>query len=525
MPRKRKCSKSKEQKSTSSSVPFSNNDSVTIVHTNATTTNCNNSIIHGTNHVHNSNFHITSLSQKGYDNLSKIILPRINHKKHNPKFMHSENSTTFISSVLFNKESIILFNNSYGLSSFIPNDFISKRIKDVMPRNSNNVNILRYNEEFDSYETVSDHEFFEYVKNGYLLRNRKLKSLKKKVLEQSKKTTRMSSKISRGISGILPGMSKKIIGINQIYSDYDLYDDKSIWNNWNDFSMIHNLYESFDLIVYSYSHRIKSGDMIHYCTRTKLKFPCNFNCCILFHGLLVHSGSASKREPTSSCSFGYSNDARIFASVKKNDDENNSRKRSEDNQVNGYKVTSTSTKKLCPQFEGKPCSHCNDVYKLSGVGTDCFDNSNVINISELHYNSKKSVNSLIVGNLKDDGWAVYKSLNIRKYCRSEFLWSEMDDLINGQNGLQSKWSVVQGTNLKGRCILTISEVEMIEKHMNKVLSISTYFRLIREQHISTISGFEKSTFTSMSIIINRGRVIEQSPHSDFEWTNNNNKKK
>ena len=149
----------------------------------------------------------------------------------------------------------------------------------------------------------------------------------------------------------------------------------------------------------------------------------------------------------------------------------------------------------------------------------------MINISELHYNSKKSVNSLIVGNLKDDGWAVYKSLNIRKYCRSEFLWSEMDDLINGQNGLQSKWSVVQGTNLKGRCILTISEVEMIEKHMNKVLSISTYFRLIREQHISTISGFEKSTFTSMSIIINRGRVIEQSPHSDFEWTNNNNKKK
>ena len=150
MPRKRKCSKSKEQKSTSSSVPFSNNDSVTIVHTNATTTNCNNSIIHGTNHVHNSNFHITSLSQKGYDNLSKIILPRINHKKHNPKFMHSENSTTFISSVLFNKESIILFNNSYELTSFIPNDFISKRIKDVMPCNSNNLTILRYNEKFDS---------------------------------------------------------------------------------------------------------------------------------------------------------------------------------------------------------------------------------------------------------------------------------------------------------------------------------------------------------------------------------------
>ena len=68
-----------------------------------------------------------------YDDINQIILPRNNHKKHDPKFNFSESSTTFVSSVLFNKESIVVFNKSYKLDTFVTNDFVSKRIKDIMP--------------------------------------------------------------------------------------------------------------------------------------------------------------------------------------------------------------------------------------------------------------------------------------------------------------------------------------------------------------------------------------------------------
>ena len=456
-----------------------------------------------------------------YDNINEIILPRNNHKKHDSKFNFSESSTTFISSVLFNKESIVLFNNSFKLDTFVTDDFVSKRLKDVMPNvlSSTKMNILRYNESKKSYESLSHNDFFKYVKNGYLTRNRKFNQSKKLLLLDSTKQTRISSKISRGISGIIPGMTKKIIGTNEIYYDYDFFDDNIIWNNWNDFSLIHNMYESFDLIVYSYSHRVKPGDMIHYCTRTKLKFPCNFNCAIIFHGLLVHCGAASKREPTSSCSFSYSNDARMFAHLKKHGESNYVRAQKDKNGINDYKVTSTSTKTFCPQFDGKFCEHCSKIYQMSGVGTDLLDNSNEINVAELFMNSKKSSTSLIYGNLKDDGWAIYKSLDIRKYNKSQLLWSEMDDLINGHSGLSSKWSVVQGTKLKGRCTLSLSDVDIIEKHKHKIESISSYFQLILEEHISKVAGFSNSEFSSMLIIINRGCVIEQNAHSDVEWKN------
>ena len=165
-----------------------------------------------------------------YDNINQIILPRNNHKKHDSKFNFSESSTTFISSVLFNKESIVLFNKSYKLDTFVPNDFVSKRIKDVLPNvlSSTKMSILRYDESKKDYESLTLNDFFLYVKRGYQTRNRKYNQSKKLMLLDSTKQTRISPKISKGIAGIKPGMTKKLISINEIYHDNDLFHDKLI---------------------------------------------------------------------------------------------------------------------------------------------------------------------------------------------------------------------------------------------------------------------------------------------------------
>ena len=86
-------------------------------------------------------------------------------------------------------------------------------------------------------------------------------------------------------------------------------------NDWNQYSLIHNLYESFDLIVYNESHIIPNKKFTHRNSRSVLHFPADINMFILFHGNLVHNGAASKFEPNES--MNYAADLRAFAYVNK----------------------------------------------------------------------------------------------------------------------------------------------------------------------------------------------------------------
>ena len=113
---------------------------------------------------------------------------------------------------------------------------------------------------------------------------------------------------------------KKIIPIDKIPT-YEDFHDKATMNtevfhdNWNQYSLIHNLYESFDLIVYNDSHKIPDKELTHRHSRVVLHFPSDINMFILFHGNLVHNGASSKFEPDDS--MHYAADLRAFAYVNK----------------------------------------------------------------------------------------------------------------------------------------------------------------------------------------------------------------
>jgi len=48
-------------------------------------------------------------------------------------------------------------------------------------------------------------------------------------------------------------------------------------NIWTEYIIHHNLYESFDLILYNFSHLVSECYEIHHCTRTKVQIPSDGN--------------------------------------------------------------------------------------------------------------------------------------------------------------------------------------------------------------------------------------------------------
>ena len=70
------------------------------------------------------------------------------------------------------------------------------------------------------------------------------------------------------------------------------------------FSVIHQLYETVDLIVYTKSHRVsyedeKNPPIIHRCSRVNIRLPLNedgITFFLIFNSRLVHRGAAGKRE-------------------------------------------------------------------------------------------------------------------------------------------------------------------------------------------------------------------------------------
>ena len=97
-----------------------------------------------------------------------------------------------------------------------------------------------------------------------------------------------------------------------------------------------------------------------------------------------------------------------------NNNTNANRKRSND-LVKGYKVANSSNKKSCPQFRGDACTHCNDMNRLSGHGSDSGNDSNDISILEVLAKGPKLSKSLNCGNLISLGWVVCKSVTIRTF--------------------------------------------------------------------------------------------------------------
>ena len=74
----------------------------------------------------------------------------------------------------------------------------------------------------------------------------------------------------------------------------DFYEKGKLNKHVSNCNWIHNLYESFDVVVYNCSHFVPDGDVTHQRSRVVLKFPADVNMFVLFHGNFVHNGAVSK---------------------------------------------------------------------------------------------------------------------------------------------------------------------------------------------------------------------------------------
>ena len=329
------------------------------------------------------------------------------------------------------------------------------------------------------------------------------------------------------------------------------------------YSMIHSLYEAWDLIVYDQSHKLHGGVNIHQCTRIRLKFPEGKNLFVLFNGYLAHSGSNAIQEQSIS-SFNFKNSLRLFAYVDKYaniNDRNDDvlvRTRSTTSSISDQaadgtvdhentnlcnillcqicqdNVNKTTRKNWNPignSHNGELVIHLNDCYDyVSNLRKQIMekqkrkrsrderrgDPSNPPAPKKTKFSELMKVDYskplLVCGNLKENGWAVYEGVDVTS---SEYLnvINELEHSINGK-GTGNFWTKIHGDGIVGeRKLLQINQLRADRRDL--FLNTTKLFDDI-EEHISNIDEFEDSAINKAKIAIlrNKGNTPEQRVHRD-----------
>ena len=191
----------------------------------------------------------------------------------------------FWSESIFNNKNIQQFidlhkNNS---SRSLKDDFISNIVNSKI---GNCVTVKKYNETTKLVEELDLSAVYEYIKVKFQKKLSTIKLTSKKGTDNAINCKKKKSIIKASVDEYLPTNKKQ--KTNDIQSplerlDYlpkfsDFYDHndtpKTVDNpHWDMYSMIHNLFESFNLVVYSGSHLIDTGKQTHWMSRVVLKFP------------------------------------------------------------------------------------------------------------------------------------------------------------------------------------------------------------------------------------------------------------
>ena len=446
------------------------------------------------------------------NNQQLAILPRKANKKHNEQHCFKPNETRFFTDNVFTKRHIDDYMKLNSKSSKI--DYCNKLHTCIIL--SPGVIVKRYNGDTAEYVVVPDIEISKYIKEGLDTRCRN------KRFDAKNKSTTTSL---LGIEERKPGSKDSMLGYYERF--YNPLDHPKVVHDgvWPHYSMMHNLFESFNLIVYNYSHHVPLDAKVHYCTRTLLKFPSEHNFVLLFHGLLLHCGASAKMEESPS-SFNYAMDAHLFSYINVSHNsstslQNRRSKRNHDGYGNRNEDASLpSNANLCPLFQSKFCDHCAVCYKRNEFKVPQYNNElkcHIIDIQNEFVNQKKSSahDGYVCGNLEELGWVVYKGVDVRHATNMISIKSDLEDLIYSR-GLPSQWTAIQGSwTTTGRVQLNLMDTNLIEKHMEKIKSISFLFDVIKDEVVRRIEGFTNAEMTSKHILLNKGNVKEQTVHSDY----------
>ena len=300
------------------------------------------------------------------------------------------------------------------------------------------------------------------------------------------------------------------------------------------YSMIHNVFEDFNFCVYNGSHEC-SNQILHRSSVTNLYFPSDVGMFILFHGALVHSGAPSKMEKDVN-SFNYSADVRFHAHVRRtgfvDDDIKNSSNRRSGRKPSLAKYINHATD-ASASSSIKHCSNVQEILKNKQREFKCeicknaltvlqtrypIVNKHVsINMSVLHKkafesNPKHPMNKplCVAGDLEKYGWVVCTGHQITKLRITEKRDSH-EELMNFiHSGPTTAWRVPQ----KNRFVRTIDDnVHSI----GKIENITKFYNHMLCDCLHKIPLFDKAMFTERYVIRNGGLALEQKPHRDFEY--------
>ena len=129
----------------------------------------------------------------------------------------------------------------------------------------------------------------------------------------------------------------------------------------------------------------------------------------------------------------------------------------------------------------------------------------------------------IVGNLEEDGWAVFEGVDIcNDVDKFKNLREDVSDMIHL---CPKQWNNLQngtGTNC-GRMQRKMTEHHLIGSNGKKdgLKSTVEYYKVILQERLKKIYGFDNCDYTGMSLLYNKNQIKEQRPHKDYEPTHYN----
>ena len=454
-----------------------------------------------------------------------ILIPRKNNTRHSSDFAFSDWQTEYYSKNFLDKMTVEKY---LVLSSIEARKQFCQHL--IQSHLSDQIEVKKFDEETKTYCIMSTNDVYNHIRTAYETKKRKRTMKEKKKKEMS--DLRLIGSTNESVQPLNDPISKDnnpVLNINRYALLYKWKDNNH--NLWTRYSMMHNLFESFNLIVYNCSHKVPKTEIVHYHTRSTIKFPADKNFMILFHGLLLHSGAASKRENYWS-SFNYAMDLRLFAYIQlhpKDAEQSQYIRRSTD----GYSTRDVdaslpSDTNVCPAFRGQECLHCNVQYSnfdKNHTHNKAYEDAHTIDVlseytEKLRNNKTKRNKSsgplLVCGNIEQYGWAVYTGIDVgNRSCDNNMLKNDLLSLLYSK-GMLSKWRFIQGSKTNGRMSLKLDDVSMISSHRDKMKTLSSFLeKEILEKQVMSIAGFETAQFMGRYILSNKGNIEEQDPHCDF----------
>lgn len=354
-----------------------------------------------------------------------------------------------------------------------------------------------------------------------------------------------------------------------ICNNMDSESSKNVKNNYNLeeykkeyshslFSVIHPMFEEYQLRLYNGSHRIMYTNeqipTIHASTLVNIKIPAPDKCqnktfFVIFNSRLVHGGSRTFREGLLTSSFQYNYRLFGFSMLSYKGTRNKIGLENSDD-TEDFTLVNTKVnyidKKTFEICNNKECNACNDALKMKKKAAKNSPTTRkeetVIDVKkeyelkkklqkstdskekpELIIDRKSRPASYVCGDLDVHGWEIHEGINYMKnHERYKFLRFHLEQINFKASG--STWQSI--TQSSGRQFVRLTEDissgrETKQTSMSKQFLTDICFKDLNGI-IQDIEGFEDHDMQGHLLMANRKICLDQGLHRDYNKKKSSN---